>query len=113
MNDFYIGYLPKAPVALAHFIRRIVISLGFVALAIAGVLVGAQMPFAQSFFEYGHVREFEGVIEAHPYPTLLVPRPGVTANENPASRYLLVAPGKHGADALITDFDGKHVRLRG
>src|SRR5208283_1131726 len=29
------------------------------------------------------------------------------------SRYLLVAPGKHGADGLVAGFDGKQVRLQG
>jgi len=29
------------------------------------------------------------------------------------SRYLLVAPGKHGADDLVAGFDGKHIRLQG
>jgi len=33
--------------------------------------------------------------------------------ENPAGLYLLVAPGKHGADDLVASFYGKHVRLQG
>ena len=44
-----------------------------------------------------------------PYPTLLVGRPQSTAS----SQYLLVAPGKHGAENLVSEFDGKQVRLRG
>jgi hypothetical protein len=39
---------------------------------------------------------------------LRVPRPGGTA-----STYLLVAPGKHGADALAAQWNGKGAALRG
>lgn len=113
MNDFYVGYLPKAPPALAQFVRRVIVLIGFIALAAALALVTAQMPFAKSAFEYGKMRTFEGIIETRPYPTLLVARPGEVWSEDKYSRYLLVAPGKHGADGLVADFNGKTVRLRG
>ncbi len=113
MNDFYVGYLPKAPAALASFVKKIVAGLGVLALAVALVLVTAQMPFANSAFEFGKLRNFEGVVVARPYPTLLVARAGQTGSEDVYSRYLLVAPGKHGADALVSGFDGKTVRLQG
>ena len=48
-----------------------------------------------------------------PFPTLLVSRPGEIGQQDKYSRYLLVAPGKHGADALVAGVDGKHVRLQG
>ena len=113
MNDFYVGYLPKAPTSLAGFVRKVIVGLGFAAVILALVLVFGQMPFANSAFEYGKVRNFEGVIEAWPFPTLLVARPGEIAQQDKYSRYLLVAPGKHGADDLLANFDGKQVRLRG
>jgi hypothetical protein len=51
-------------------------------------------------------------------PTLRVERPGRVAGLDGApvpivSRWLLVAPGKHGAQALIADQDGRRVRARG
>jgi hypothetical protein len=113
MNDFYVGYLPKAPTALAGFLRRIIVLLGFIGVAVALALVTAQMPFTKSAFEYGKIRQFEGIIEARPYPTLLVARPGEIGSGDQDSRYLLVAPGKHGADGLIAAFDGKRIRLQG
>jgi len=113
MNDFYVGYLPKAPTALAHFVRKVVIALGLIAITAALVLVVGQMPFANSAFEYGKLRSFEGVVEARPFPTLLVARPGDVGQHEKYSRYLLVAPGKHGADDLVASFDGKQVRLQG
>jgi hypothetical protein len=113
MNDFYVGYLPEAPISLARFVRRVIIVLGLLAAIVSLVLVIGQMPFANSAFEYGKVRKFEGIIETRPYPTLLVARPGEVGQEKKYSSYLLVAPGKHGADELVADFDGKHVRLQG
>jgi len=113
MNDFYIGYLPKAPTALARFVRRVIVALGLIAITAALVLVVGQMPFANSAFEYGKLRSFEGVVVTRPFPTLLVGRPGEVGQQDKYSRYLLVAPGKHGADDLVASFGGKHVRLQG
>ena len=113
MNDFYVGYLPKAPTALAGFVRKIIVVLSVVVVSMALMLVITQKPFANSTFEYGKVRSFEGVIRAQPFPTLLVARPGEIGQQDKYSRYLLVAPGKHGADDLVAGFDGKQVRLQG
>jgi hypothetical protein len=113
MSDFYVGYLPKAPTALARFVRKIILVLGLIAMTAALVLVVGQMPFANSAFEYGKVRSFEGVVAMRPFPTLLVARPGEIGQLDKYSRYLLVAPGKHGADDLVAGFDGKQVRLLG
>lgn len=113
MTDFYVGYLPKAPPALARFMRKIVFALGLLAMTAALVLVTGQMRFANSAFEFGKQRDFEGVIVARPFPTLLIARPGDVQEQERYSRYLLVAPGKHGADELVASFDGKSVRLTG
>lgn len=113
MNDFYVGYLPKAPTAMAGFVRKIIVVLVLVVVTMALMLVVGQMPFANSTFEYGKVRGFEGVVETQPFPTLLVSRPGETGQQDKYSRYLLVAPGKHGADNLVAKFDGNQVCLKG
>ena len=112
-NEFYVGYLPKAPTALAEFLRRIVVVLGLAVVIMALLLVVAQRPFANSSFEYRKVRSFEGVVEARPFPTLLIARPGEIGQNDKYSRYLLVAPGKHGADDMVDAVDGKQVRLQG
>lgn len=110
MNDgFYIGYLPTAPTPLRAFLRRTVRALLIVVAVVALVLVKAQQPFAASAFEFDKVRDFEGTVEARPYPTLLVTRPGT---DSPSS-YLLVAPGKHGADEPVHAYADQHVHLKG
>jgi hypothetical protein len=113
MNDFYVGYLPKAPTALARFVRKVIIVLGLLAATAALVLAVGQMPFAGSTFEYGKQSSFEGLVVTRPFPTLLVARPAQVGQQDKYSRYLLVAPGKHGADDLAAGFDGKQVRLQG
>jgi hypothetical protein len=102
-DDFYVGYLPKAPATLGSWIFRTVTVLVLAGLAAAAVLAVKQPPYANSNFEFGVVRDFSGVIETNPYPILQ------TAN----SSFLLVAPGKHGASGLVRPLEGKSVRLKG
>jgi hypothetical protein len=111
MNEFYVGYLPKAPVGIARRIRAVVVLLFIFAAIAAIVFVRVQRTFAPSVFEYGKVATFEGTIETNPYPILIVTGPG--SPEPKVLRYLLVAEGKHGADSQGAAFAGKTVQLRG
>jgi hypothetical protein len=111
-EDFYIGYLPQAPAGLARRTKRTAIALICLAMLLAVVLVLAQNPFTASAFEFGNNRNFEGTITLDPYPSLLVTRQGAD-QAAPYSRYLLVAPGKHGAGNLVSQFDGMRVKLDG
>ena len=113
MSDFYVGYLPKAQPALARFVRRVVFGLGLLAMLIASILAGSQSRLTASYFEFGRARTFEGIVSAAPYPALLVTRPGRPQADSQFSRYLLVAPGKHGAAQLMAGREGKKVRLGG
>lgn len=113
MNEFYVGYLPKVPEGIARVMRITIVSL--LALAAAGAILFAsvQRTFAPSAFEFGKLRDFEGVMETQPYPSLLVARPVASVTGQTFSRYLLVAVGKHGADSQVAGFDGQNVKLRG
>jgi hypothetical protein len=113
MSEFYVGYSPKMPVGLRAFVRRIVLILGLVAITLAVVLLSGQMPFANSTFEFGKDRPFEGIVETSPYPTLLVDRPGALGSSAKYSGYLLVVPGKHGADRLFEGMNSKRVHFKG
>ncbi len=109
-GDFYVGYKPDAPASLARFVRGRLLIVLVACVALAAVFSASQRPFAQSNFEFGTVRSFEGWIEAKPYPTLIVERPGTGAG---TSRYLLVVFGKHGAGDAVSGLDGQRVRLDG
>ena len=107
-EEFYIGYQPRAPRNLANFIRRIAAGIVVAAILIALALVFGQNRFAPSFFDFGNVREFEGIVRTAPVPLLQVPDA-----TGAAIQYALVAEGKHGADSLVAGMDGKRVKLRG
>ena len=80
-------------------------------LALAGVLAvttaAGHRPLPAAAFEFGTARSFHGLVVADPYPSLLVPRGAA------ASRYLLVGPGKSGADELVAEAVGGPATLRG
>jgi len=101
-DDFYVGYLPKAPAGLAKNVKRIVLALLLIGLAVAAELIYDQAPFAASKFEYGVYREYTGVIEEWPYPILRTEH----------SSFLLVAEGKHGFTAEVRGLQDKGVRLK-
>jgi hypothetical protein len=108
MNEFYVGYVSKAPAGISRRIRAVVIALMAIAVMGAFTFASVQRTFAPAIFEYGKQRSFEGIIERKPFPTLLVKRPDFGS-----SHYLLVAEGKHGADEEVSAFEGKSVRLTG
>ena len=111
MNEFYVGYLPKAPPGVARRIRRVISAL-FVAGAVVAIgFASVQRAFAPAVFEFGEIRTFEGMIELKPFPSLLMSAP--RSQGTGPSRYLLVAAGKHGADEQIAAYADKTVRLRG
>ncbi|HUL34442.1 MAG TPA: hypothetical protein VL128_11200 [Candidatus Eisenbacteria bacterium] len=112
MKEFYIGYLPSAPPAIR---RRVGILVGLIVLfgvASGALFAVAQSGFAKSYFEFGKPREFTGVLRRHPFPTLVADDTIREGSSSP-SVYLLVAPGKFGADSLVGGKDDWHVRLRG
>jgi len=109
-DDFYVGYLPKAPPATASLVRTAV-AVALVGALAAGVgFVSAQRGFSSGIFEYGVVRTFSGTVTSKPVP-ILVGKEDAAADRN--ETFLLVAPFKHGADALVAPFDRKSVALRG
>jgi hypothetical protein len=102
-DDFYVGYVPRAPAGLGRIAARIAAGILLAGLIAGGLLILGQPPFATSKFEYGEYRDYAGVIEEWPYPML------VTDNAS----FLLVAPGKHGLSDTVKGLQGKHVQLKG
>ena len=111
MNEFYIGYLPKAPEGIRRRVRLLVAGIWVAGVAGALLFAAAQHNFADSTFEFGKTKEYRGMIVEEPYPSL-VAGAGANAEANEQS-FVLVAPGKHGAESLVNGFTGKNVRLRG
>jgi hypothetical protein len=109
MNDeFYIGWQAKAPRQAARIARCTAFGLLCAAAAAAALIGFSQRLIGRSVFEWGKVREFTGVLHAHPVPHLEVAR-GQTNKF-----FYLVNPWKHGFDpGLALNLDGQPVALRG
>lgn len=112
-DEFYVGYLPRAPRGIAARVRGVVIVLLLLAPLLALALAGSQQPFSPGVFEFGVEREFEGWISVQPYPMLLVPRPGEADGQPAWSPYYLVDEVKFGALRHVAGLDGRRVALRG
>ena len=112
-EEFYVGYQPEAPAAIARYVRRAIGGLAVGALGLALLLVLGQGRFPASAFEFGHLRPLTGRIAIDPVPLLLVDRPGWTPEHAAASRYLLTVPGKYGADREVRGFENGMVTLQG
>src|SRR5664279_3671943 len=113
MNEFYVGYLPKAPSGIASRIWWTVSLLFLVAATGPIIFAKVQRTYSPSVFEFRQERTFEGIVDVRPYPALLVPRPNAARGQEPYSRYTLVADGKHGAIDQVYALVGKTVRLQG
>jgi len=115
MNDeFYVGWEQRAAPGIGRWTRRVALGLVVLAVLVAAGLAVAQRLIGASVFEFGELKPFSGVLEAKPYPHLLVPRPGVTGGAGRFSSYYLVAEWKFGlSPEAIRAFDGKAVTLKG
>ena len=102
-SDFYVGYLPM-PGGLKKAIRRLVLALAFMVVALAAILIAGQNPFAASDFEFQQYREFSGTLLTEPYPAIAIPGQGLP--------WLLVGPRKHTAGDF-RKLNGRVVKLKG
>lgn len=105
-DDYYIGYSPRMPPELARRIRAAAAVLVAAAALLPLVLLAAQSRSAPGTFEFGTTRVVEGRVVEFPYPAL-------DAESPDQAPYWLVAPGKHGASALVRGLDGRRVRVSG
>ena len=108
-DEFFIGYAPPMPPRLGRFVGRVVIGIGCLVVIVAVTLAAGHRRLEGGTFEFGHPKSFSGTIVARPYPGLRLD--GVDSNVEPWP--LLVAPGKHGADALVSGLEGRHITLTG
>src|SRR5215470_20077049 len=113
-NEFYIGWEAKTAPGIGRISRRAIACLLLLAIGAAAVLACAQRLVGASVFEWGKTKTFAGVLKLEPYPHLLVPRPGQSADLPSFSSYYLVAPWKFGLqkDKLV-GLDSKPISLEG
>ena len=112
-DDFYVGYLDRAPSGPGRFVRRVAIGLVVGGVGVAGVLAMAQGPLEPATFEFGHTREFRGTVDLAPYPSLRAALPGTSRAGGGFTRMALVGQGKHGAGPQLAEYQDRSVRLEG
>ena len=112
-NELFVGYVKEMPAGMASFLKVRVIGVLVAVPMIAIALTATQRAFDKSRFEFGTLKSFEGIVQSHPYPTLMLAQPGKDGQGTLRSRIYLVAPGKHGAADVLGDADGHRVRLEG
>ncbi len=113
-DEFYIGWENRAPGGISSRVRRVVVFLLVLVIGLGVLLALTQRNIGVSVFEWGKVKSFTGILQRHPYPHLLVPRPGASDGSTPFSSYYLVKPFKFGLDdATASRFDGQAVSLNG
>ena len=113
-DEFYIGWEAKAAPGIGKTARKAVVVLLALALLVPVVLAVSQRMIGASVFEWGTHKAFSGILQAQPYPHLLVARPGNADGLPRFSTYYLVAPWKFGLDReTIAPLHGKSVTLKG
>lgn len=108
-EEFYIGYLDRAPRGLARFLRGRVLLLALLLAGLGAALTASQAPFDRARFEFGTVRTLSGIYRSTPVPNLALQHP----LSDGTTRVVLVAAGKFGAGDALDPLDGRRVELEG
>lgn len=108
-DELFVGYNWPMPPTSARFVARASVALATVGVAAAVFLAAGHVRLQGGHFEFGRLRTVAGVVIEKPYPML---RPN--DSEDAATPWpLLVAPGKHGAGAIVSGLEGRAVELAG
>jgi hypothetical protein len=115
-NEFYIGWMPKAPVSFARLVTKVLLII-IPAMLLIGYLISVnQRKFSTASFEYGKLTELTGIYYNNPVPLLKVYDKNREAITVP-----LIGYGKQGAESAIMEIEnekklslnGKEVKLKG
>jgi len=101
-RGFYVGYL-EAPAAHARFVKRVILALMWLCVAVAGVSAWAMRHPGKAMWDTSTPRMFEGVVREEPYPML----------ETEDGMYLIVRIGKFGAQERVKGMVDRRVRIEG
>jgi hypothetical protein len=119
-NEFYVGYLLKAPRQIACASKRAIIILFTVMIGVAAITALEQKEFSPGSFEYGLQTAMDGYLFTKPVPHIQVPLGKNIWNKELYQTVLLVGSGKAGADNFVFSHrplqkkvEGTKVRLTG
>lgn len=100
-EDFYIGYLPKAPESYSKWAKKFVWIIIGVIILLAAMLTIAQKTFSKGVFNYGNQTELEGFLKMSPVPHLQVYNDKGIFGENIYKTVILTGAFKFGADDIV------------
>jgi hypothetical protein len=119
-DEFFVGWRDKVPTGQNRFLQRYILTLSGLIALVGAALVISQRGFADSVFEFGEIRVWEGIYLADPVPMLKIRSVNSNPLEPTYERILLVGFGKRTAlhaigkiEAEHGPLQGKAVRLRG
>jgi hypothetical protein len=115
-QEFYIGWMSKAPPGFAKHVKKVLLILFPAALIVAYLLSTSQKKFSTANFDFGKLTEVKGIYYNNPVPMLKV-----FDKNNLSITIPLVGYGKHGAETAIMELEkekgvslnGKEVTLKG
>lgn len=106
-DDFYIGYLPKAPKPIAKMVTSSVIAVLFLISILAFVIGNGQEKIQSSNFELGKITELTGVLYEKPVPNLVIHVGTDITGKKLYQSVLLIGFGKFGANDIVKEFQSK------
>ncbi len=109
-DEFFIGWQGKQPGGVRRMVFLTVAACLTATVALALVLARAQRAPDVAAYAWSNIQTFDGILQATPYPHLLVARPG----NGGYSAYPLVSPAKFGiSPEWCGNLDGRPVQFDG
>ena len=120
-DEFYIGYLPKAPKKIARTTLLAVVGFFILLGVTAFIIVSGQQTINNGTYEFGELTEVEGLIYKTPHPFIKVSAGKDIEGNEVYKNILLINFGKFGASETLEKIESKvgvlfnsvYVKLRG
>ncbi len=101
-DDFYIGYMPKAPTSHGGFAKLVALTILVVTAGVSALVVLNQKQSNTASFEYGTLTEVEGVVYKAPVPLIRI-----SDGNGGHQTLLLINFLKHGAGPLLANYQNR------
>lgn len=102
-NEFYIGWMDKAPQSLSRHVKKVIVALIVVVPMIAIVVSASQKKFSTGNFEFGKLTQIKGIYFKNPVPNLKVFTGKDVFGNSSFITIPLIGYGKFGADGSLND----------
>jgi hypothetical protein len=104
-NEFYIGWMAKAPASYGKHIKRVVAGLAITVACGSIVLALLQKKFSTAVFEFGNLTTVKGIYRQHPVPSIKVMTERDLFGNTTYITMPLVGYGKFGAEGVIKELE--------